>query len=335
MSTRKQKFSKSQIDRVGRILRADGLDEESYKLAVSDLNDWRELHLPIMNKYYEKCQEIAKSYHDKNMIVAQRLKRLPTILDKIKRYPEMNLSRLQDVAGVRVVVGSMKDLSEVEKKLLDLNPKNVKNRIKDPKRSGYRSEHFIYEEGGMLVEVQLRTFLQHLWATTVETVDLFRGTSMKTKEVDDPWQEFFALVSSVYAAMEGTPVLPQHRGVKLREILDEMREISDRHNIFKQINNYSKMRVLDKVSVPKETFYVILTVDSEKRKIDCACYTESAYSKAVDEYEKMEAKMRKNSVLVSVSDFRKVKKAYPNYFMDLEIFERLTRVALEEIRRMC
>ena len=331
MVVEKQKFSKNQINKVGEILRAHNPSEEIYENARRDLSDWRELHLPIMNQYYEKCQKIVEDLGYKNVIVVQRLKRMPTILDKIKRYPEMDLSRLQDVAGVRIVVKDMNELRGVEKELLNLKPR-IKNRIECPSDSGYRSEHFMFEEDGMIVEIQLRTYLQHLWATTVETVDIFRGTSLKTGETDDSWQDFFAMVSSIYAAMEQTPLPLRYRKIPLQKILEDLKKVSEKGNIFRQINGYSKARVLGKINIPREAFYVILTINPEKKHINCACYMKDAYSAAVDEYEKMEKYVKENSVLISVNDFKKVKEAYPNYFMNLEVFERLTRIILEEIK---
>lgn len=37
------------------------------------------------------------------------------------------------------------------------------------------AKHFIFEKNGMSVEIQLRTQFQHIWTTSVETIDIFRG----------------------------------------------------------------------------------------------------------------------------------------------------------------
>lgn len=39
----------------------------------------------------------------------------------------------------------------------------------------FATKHFIFEKNGMSVEIQLRTQFQHIWATSVETIDIFRG----------------------------------------------------------------------------------------------------------------------------------------------------------------
>jgi ppGpp synthetase/RelA/SpoT-type nucleotidyltranferase len=45
-----------------------------------------------------------------NPIVAQRLKRMPTIIDKLKRYPAMQLTTMQDIGGLRAVLDKVVDV---------------------------------------------------------------------------------------------------------------------------------------------------------------------------------------------------------------------------------
>ncbi|MBU6438396.1 MAG: hypothetical protein KGQ77_12790, partial [Betaproteobacteria bacterium] len=56
------------------------------------------------------------------------------------------------------------------------------------------------------IEVQLRTRLQHAWATAVEIVDAFTGQALKSglklNSGDPKWRRFFALMSSVIAIRE-------------------------------------------------------------------------------------------------------------------------------------
>ena len=330
MSVNKDKFSKSYIDKVGGILRNSENNSAEYLEALNDLNDWRELHLGVMNEYYDACKKIVKNCRNrKDVIVAERLKRLPTILDKIKRFPEMKLSRLQDVAGVRIVVKNMGDLRRVEKRLVKMKPKHVRDYIGEPRESGYRGKHFIFERDRMLVEVQLRTYLQHLWATTVETTDFFRGSSMKTVKENSEWNDFFVAVSGLYALMEGEPVPEQLNQKGLDLASDILEDISGGKKIFERLTAFANTNVLAEMDIPKGTFYVIVNVDTDNRIVVCRSYGEEEYSAAVDEYEKMERENIGSSVLVSVSNLKKVKEAYPSYFLDLEKFLRFIKLALE------
>ncbi len=54
----------------------------------------------------------------------------------------------------------------------------------------------------MLIEVQLRTRLQHNWATAVETVGIFTGEALKSSQGNEDWQDFFRLVSTWFAHKE-------------------------------------------------------------------------------------------------------------------------------------
>ena len=73
------KYSHSMIDKVGEIVRHERMDDE-YNDALSILNEWREAHGRVLDDYFDKCVRFARKM-DKEIIVAQRLKRLPTIID--------------------------------------------------------------------------------------------------------------------------------------------------------------------------------------------------------------------------------------------------------------
>jgi hypothetical protein len=58
------------------------------------------------------------------------------------------------------------------------------------------------------IEVQIRTRLQHAWATAVESVGLFRGEDLKSNQGNADWLELFRLMSAEFAVAEGCPEPP-------------------------------------------------------------------------------------------------------------------------------
>ena len=106
------KLSNSKLNKIGDIIRSDA-GNPKYTEALKILNDWREDHGPILDKYYDKCAKLSGKIDKNNIIVAQRLKRLPTIISKLNRFKTMRLSSMHDIAGVRIIVNDMEQLKVI------------------------------------------------------------------------------------------------------------------------------------------------------------------------------------------------------------------------------
>ncbi|MBR3963527.1 MAG: GTP pyrophosphokinase family protein [Oscillospiraceae bacterium] len=120
---------------------------------------------------------------DRNPIenVKSRLKRPISIRNKLKKYgyplTMQNIEeQLHDVAGIRVVCSFPSDVYTIAEAFLsqdDVTLIRMKDYIKNPKPSGYRSLHLIIEipiflvreKRMMKVEIQLRTIAMDCWAS--------------------------------------------------------------------------------------------------------------------------------------------------------------------------
>ena len=120
---------------------------------------------------------------DRNPIehVKSRLKRPISIRNKLKKYGyplTMNNieEQLHDVAGIRVICSFPSDVYTIADAFLsqdDVTLIRMKDYIKEPKPSGYRSLHLIVEipiflakeKRMMKVEIQLRTIAMDCWAS--------------------------------------------------------------------------------------------------------------------------------------------------------------------------
>jgi hypothetical protein len=98
-----------------------------------------------------------------------RLKTTGTLVDKLRRIPGMRLSRIQDVAGARVVAEMNRE--EQDRLVGGVTARFDDYRVKDRRAEpsfGYRAVHIIVKRQGRPVEIQVRTHLQDLWAQIVE-----------------------------------------------------------------------------------------------------------------------------------------------------------------------
>lgn len=208
--------------------------------------------------------------------------------------------------------------------------------INNPKDSGYRGKHFIFKDDGMFIEIQLRTQLEHIWATSVETVDVFLGSSMKTRvEKENYWQEFFHQVSATFALSEECKPLAKYDGQSLSEICEALDKNITEHKIYQSLSAMSVANFVTENEKVKKAYYVVLNLDFKNKTCFISGYKESDYPKAVEEYRQLEKNIRPRHsiVLVSVSDIKRLKEAYPNYFIDIGYFAGILKFMLEKYNK--
>jgi ppGpp synthetase/RelA/SpoT-type nucleotidyltranferase len=189
MVWKKLRYDKSELNKAGQILKNENSPEQEIAKATEILNNWRAAHSYPLHVFQMTLKNVAQRC-DKGSLVAQRLKRITSMINKLRRgyegrKPTMNLSQMQDIAGCRAIVRDVEMAKRMYKDYYlkgNLKHKRVgkKDYITYPKKDGYRSLHLIYEYKSdkgktdydkLRVEVQIRSRLQHLWATAVETVD--------------------------------------------------------------------------------------------------------------------------------------------------------------------
>lgn len=134
--------------------------------------------------------------------VSQRLKRLPTILDKLSREPTLALSNMQDIGGCRAVLSSIDEVRRVEARLKkNRPPAGYSDYISNAKASGYRGVHVIVMYDDRQIEVQLRTEVMHDWAIAVERQSSRTGQNLKG-DGEHAMQQLMAAISEAMALEE-------------------------------------------------------------------------------------------------------------------------------------
>lgn len=203
--------SKSRVNRAGDNVRA-GLATVADLLVIEE---WRAAHRAVLNTFQAILRERARAA---GAMVAQRHKRKRTIFDKLTRLPGMSLSRMDDVAGCRLIFKEIKDLYEFRESFHGARFKHRRRHtddpsrydyIKNPKATGYRGIHDIYEYDvnsevgksltGLYVEIQYRTLVQHAWATAVEVIGFITESQPKFQKGDTRYEHAMALASEILA----------------------------------------------------------------------------------------------------------------------------------------
>lgn len=333
-------YTKAQIINAGKTIRHGNSTIDELTNATKIIDNWRAAHAFPMVTIYSNLRRMCES--NKKVLVAERLKRLDSIICKLKREQHMNLWTMQDLGGCRVIVPNISDVYKYFEQFHKSRIRHILKRTKDyiiePKSSGYRSFHAVYEyhsdrkdtyNRNMLIEIQFRTHLQHIWATAVETMGLLMNTSIKSGLGSEEVRRFFVLVSALIAKMEGQPLPP---GVvdDTERIICEIRELDAKHSF---LNLLDGMRVaVDKhsdIAIKKNYAYYILELDYMAKRLHIIAFKAGEIERANELYNIMETDRKEQTidvVLVRVSSFKSLKKAYPNYFSDIGEFCKIVKM---------
>jgi ppGpp synthetase/RelA/SpoT-type nucleotidyltranferase len=355
-------FTKTRVQKAGEAFREfDSLikDEKKFNETMNVLSYWRLSHENPLNEAYNILQNNVLK-HDKKAFFAKRLKRYEAIVKKLKRL-KTNLSTMQDIGGCRAIVESEKKVFQSMRELKkhknfrdDSLKRKHKDYISSPKEDGYRGYHLIgkfpYGHGdNRVIEIQIRTRIQHYWATALEVVDLFTGRALKSNEGDSEWRPFFADVGTQFSVMDRIHLFHQKNKqdqfkyyVELLESNKELQASSKRlkktiksikatkklsgfNNSIKSIDdNFS-----DKFSGP-ENSYCLLKINIEACEIRSFLFPFSKMVEAEQNYIEAEKEAALSDdlivALVASDAVGGIKQAYPNYFANLKDFLQLLKI---------
>ncbi len=343
-------YSKKRVDWAGNILINKTSSEEDRDKAICILDNWRAIHRYPMHIFKKRLKNVSEKI-DKDAFTVQRLKRLPSIIKKLQRVyqgnkPTMKLSQMQDIAGCRVVMPTIKQARELyEKHYIRGHIKHPRINEKDymmiPKKDGYRSIHLIYRYNSdkgkkdfndLLIEVQIRSKLQHLWATAIEIVDFFTKQAIKSNEGQKEWIDFFRLVSSVFAIIEKTPTIPGTSRNK-KELYSQIKVQEEKLQVINVMTGWAHaIKVFQEVTKEKPNVqFFLLELDVGEGRLNLRTYTKEQEKIAILNYDQAEkrnqGKEAYDVVLVGADTTNDLKKAYPNYFVDSEEFlEKLQQI---------
>lgn len=340
--------TKGQVNRAGKVLRDANAPSEVLDEARKVLATWRNMHMtPLANINMLLRKYTSTKSQWPTALVSRRMKRMPSIIGKLRRFPEMQASRMQDIGGVRVIVDTIQDVyalyraladNKKSKQILELPPNDY---IARPKTDGYRSLHQVFryasekhpEANGLRIELQIRTRLQHAWATAVETLGAIEKASFKTGEGNDTVKRYFQVASALFSLDEGQPVTESCKGISHKELVREFEALDARLEATAKLRTLA-VRQLPKITGRKRKSGLLLLVlnvspDGDSR-LEVQMYDNLPMAEMA--YSGIELLNKNNPavyvLLMNTNNVSKLQQAYPNYYLDASLF-------LKNIRRVC
>lgn len=357
MAWTEPQFSRRRVDTAGkslitllpRVVSRDYSVLDEFRQAREVVDNWRSSHSYPLQAVCMTLRNRARSV-EKGSIVAQRLKRWTSIHDKLANEPNMKLSQMQDIGGCRAILSSVSILRKLtekydsdythysrEKEKRTIHPDKPLiiekyDYIVKPKIDGYRSVHFVckYQTGnrehnvhnGLRIEIQVRTKLQHMWATAVEVAQTFTSKALRSSSGDKEWRRFFALVGSAFAAREKQQRVPDTPNND-SELIAELKDLSEKLEVISKLGAYrAAAETVTRSAVQATSF--LLELDTNKQELRVSPFLKQELSEATSTLFESERDEDNKilRVLVSVDSIAALRRAYPNYYLDTTQFLR-------------
>lgn len=314
--------------------------------AQSILGNWRACHGYPINTFQATLRTKLGRW-GMDAIVGQRLKRTPSILSKLRRYESMRLSQMQDIGGLRAVVKSLVAVRRLEQDYrnsqFDHKLVSDKDYIVQPKDDGYRSVHLVFSYqsarapsyNGLHIELQVRTRLQHAWATAVETMGTFLGQALKSRQGEGRWLKFFQVVSAAFAHLENTQLVPGYERLSRYGTFDAVADAEGELHVLDKLKGFNV--AVEAIAENRQSAsYHLVVLDSTERRVQLTSFARTALEQANAAYTEVESRIRQGAsleaVLVSAGSIQSLRRAYPNYFLDSSAFIRKVEQVIREAR---
>lgn len=327
-------YSKKSIDRAGKgLARSDTLfkeltspsasEEEIRALAV--VNHWRRAHSLTLRKLFET---VNSTLPDNNgLLLVGRIKKLETIVNKLRRKNITgDLTHMHDLAGCRLVVPDLESLRTMCDRLAgdaqcagSLLGKY--NYINAPRSTGYRGRHLIFKYDtsdyqGLSAELQVRTKLQHAWATAVESYDEASGSQLKFGEANNPAGAFFLAASRLIQKREEGI---DETSSLWAELQANLRSSAGYRDVIGYLRAASSATYLDPTPNKTVSGYFLLDLIKEEQYLQIEKLEEASAFEEYFEHEDTSGGTH-DLVLVRANTESDLRLAYPNYFGDVSVF---------------
>lgn len=305
-------MTKSQINKLGKTIR--GKLRENIPLTedeIMSLQEYRTSFKEDLSRVFNIIASLSRKERKDN-IVSFRIKRIESILSKIKRETTMSLGNMGDIAGCRIIVYSQAALNNL---VVAINKNfvvtNFNDYVSKPKEDGYKGYH-IYVKSPLnehkLIEIQLRHITTHKWASLVEIIDILYNLKLKEGQKNEDLQEF------IYILSLSPNEISIEQKKRIIDIDNKFKIYSRLNEVFLKNHIFIRHKWL-KISDSADNYYFIFEVDEEK-KSDILSFSD--YSAAECKYFDMfKTSTNSNFVLAFIEkpSYKKICIAYSSYML--------------------
>lgn len=319
--------SNTRINKIGEDIAARGGKITPEELEL--LQEFRtSFSKPLVN-VFNIMRELADMVHQSS-IIAFRLKRIDTIINKLSREEGMDLSRMGDIGGIRCIFYNEAEVYKAKELIEKKFESGGKTRdyINEIKRDiGYKSVHLYVKDplSQKRIEIQLRTVDHHNWATLIEITDLLYDLRLKELgfESDEKFGRFHALMSS-------DKELTKKEADLIYDVLDRSNFISVLSRTFRKNNAEVKKRWSSEDK--KNSFFLIEASKTEIPTLKSFATFEQAENAYFERYKENQSA---EIVLTSIKkpNFKQISVAYANYILSYHTFTSDIRPIIQELAR--
>lgn len=293
---------------------------------LDSLQEFRISFATPLTEVFQHITSLSTKVH-RASIVAFRLKRISTIINKVHRNPQMKLSRMGDIAGIRCIFYNEREVY----KFIELIKKNfqtkgrIRDYILDPKDIGYKAIHIhvVHKSSGKQIEIQVRTIAHHNWATLIEITDLLYN--LRLKEIGSSSHQKFAKFHSL---LSSDIDLTKSQANLIYDVLKEHNFITKLNETFRRNIGEVKRQWLSRKNT--DCFHLISVKKNEVPLLESFSDFRSAEKVYFEKYKK-ESETEIVLTYIKKPNFQQISIAYANYILSYHTFMKDIEPIIEQL----
>lgn len=225
-----KEISKTQIDRLGDRLKQGNITEADLRL------------LDLYRRSFTPAYEIVVGTIRQDLALeptGRPAKSTTSISEKLRRE-HIRLTQIQDIAGCRLTVADIAEQDSVVQSLAGLFEQTTIVDRRERPSHGYRAVHVIVSCLDKMIEIQVRTALQHLWAELSEKLSDLVNPAIKYGGGYETTRSFLAKTSTMVIFLEALEITLA--SIKTQLLSEDRFTDSKQHEIAEIEEEQSRLR---------------------------------------------------------------------------------------------